>query len=98
MRVSIREILSLKPVRPKTLEVKCSLKDKSFIQRKLLKRVETTNSLIAINTYRNIENKIVNLNYITILTGFCCGAVLTKKKKKILKVHFYKKELYKSRK
>lgn len=28
------------------------------------------------------------MNYVTILTGFCCGAVLTKKKKK--KDYFYK--------
>lgn len=33
------------------------------------------------NIYKNTENKIVNLYYIVILTGFCCGAVLTKKKK-----------------
>lgn len=81
MRVSIRETLRLKMGRPKTLKEKRSLKDKSFIQRKLLKMAETTNSLLAINTCRHTENKIANLSYIRILTGFCCGAVLTKKKK-----------------
>lgn len=81
VRISITEILCLRVVGPETEKEKCSLKDESFIQRKLFKRVEATNSLIHINTQRNTENKAVKLYYITILTGFCCGAVLTKKTK-----------------
>lgn len=76
------------------------MKDKSFIQRKLLKRVEATNSLIHINSQRNTENKAVKLYYITILTGFCCGAVLTKKTKKIvnkIKVFFFKNNFIKAK-
>lgn len=63
VRISITEILCLNLVRPETLKEKCSLKDKSFIQKKLFKRVEVTNHLIHINSQRKTENKAV-INYI----------------------------------